>query len=205
VNLTDHPAKDNCPFISPDGQTIVFLSDRSGNFEIFKMNIDGSAVEQLTFCSVTKEHPQFSPDGKQVMFLKDYREKTEIWIMDQNGSNQRQLTSNDWRDERPFLSPDGKHITCAEKVSVNGRMLGVIRMMDADGKNDVEITAREDRDENAAWSPDGRQIVFQRVVNGNFDIYQVDVDGTNLIWITHHPDWDGWASFIPVTEEGEKQ
>ena len=58
-------------------------------------------------------------------------------------------------------------------------------------------------------------ILFYSGRNGNQDIYikypgkQVmflkDYREKTEIWITHHPDWDGWASFVPVTEEGEKQ
>ena len=41
-NLTNHPAQDICPAASPDGKRIAFLSDRSGNMDIYTMEIDGS-------------------------------------------------------------------------------------------------------------------------------------------------------------------
>ncbi len=47
-NLTNTPGSDGHPWFSRDGQWIVFESDRSGNWEIWRMRVDGSDQEQLT-------------------------------------------------------------------------------------------------------------------------------------------------------------
>ncbi len=48
TRLTDDPAWDGRPTISADGMVIVFTSDRDGNYEIYKINRDGSALGRLT-------------------------------------------------------------------------------------------------------------------------------------------------------------
>lgn len=48
VNLTNHPANDCYPSISKDGRKIVFVSDRDGNSEIYRMDSDGSNVVRIT-------------------------------------------------------------------------------------------------------------------------------------------------------------
>ena len=47
-NLTNNPAQDLCPAASPDGKSVLFLSDRDGNMEIYSMSVDGSGVKRLT-------------------------------------------------------------------------------------------------------------------------------------------------------------
>jgi uncharacterized protein YraI len=58
--LTNHPATDESPTWSPDGQRIAFYSDRDGNGEIYVMNADGSSLTRIT------NHPSYdtSPEGR---------------------------------------------------------------------------------------------------------------------------------------------
>ena len=48
TRLTSHPAYDDQPKWSPDGNKIVFMSDRSGNFDVYSMNADGTNQTRLT-------------------------------------------------------------------------------------------------------------------------------------------------------------
>ena len=48
VRLTNSPGRDLRPAVSPDGTRIVFYSDRTGNNEIFRMDVDGTNLVQLT-------------------------------------------------------------------------------------------------------------------------------------------------------------
>jgi TolB protein len=74
TNLTDNPAEDRDPAYSPDGRTIVFSSMRPApcfdcNFEIYRMNSDGSGVVQLTDHPAFDDQPSFSPDGTRIVLL----------------------------------------------------------------------------------------------------------------------------------------
>jgi len=241
-NLTNNPAQDLCPAVSPDGKRIAFLSDRGGNMDIFSMTPDGSDVRRLTDSPEIEEHPEYTPDGKRILFVRDFEKRTEIWIMNADGSETKRLTRNEARDERPFLSPDGSKIVFmsnrdgnyniytmapdgngqtrltdtpeweifptwspdgtkiayAQKFRADGRMQGMIRVMNADGSADYAVTAVETRDENPMWSPDGRHIILQSVRDGNFEVYQVDLDGSRPVRLTNHAAWDGWACYVPA-------
>ncbi|MGE0491293.1 MAG: TolB family protein [Vulcanimicrobiota bacterium] len=64
VNLTQHPAYDYQPRLSPDGSTILFVSDRNGGTcNIYRMNLDGSGLKQLTNLPGCEMGPCFSPTG----------------------------------------------------------------------------------------------------------------------------------------------
>jgi len=66
--LTFDAGNDTCPLISPDARYIVWVSNRTGNFEIWRMNIDGGNLVQLTN-STGANMPGISPDGKWVTYL----------------------------------------------------------------------------------------------------------------------------------------
>ena len=56
----------NC--ISPDGQSIVFTSDRDGNKDIYFMTINGLEIEKLTLDKADDYEPTISPDGEYIIF-----------------------------------------------------------------------------------------------------------------------------------------
>ncbi|MFN8459967.1 MAG: FHA domain-containing protein, partial [Anaerolineae bacterium] len=66
--LTDHPTDTN-PEISPDGKTVVFMSKRSGNWEIYRVGIAGGEITALTSDPANDGLPTWSPDGKKIGFV----------------------------------------------------------------------------------------------------------------------------------------
>lgn len=108
--LTDDPASDTAPCLSPDGQKIVFESDREGNLEgicdIYIMNVDGSDQKRLTNNpDLGNFEPYFSPDGQKIAFVSWRDGNAEIYIMNTDGSNQIRITNNPAIESSPiFLS-----------------------------------------------------------------------------------------------------
>ena len=69
--LTDSPAQDIRPRLSPDGSRIVFTSNRDGNYEIYLMQSDGSHVVRLTNHPEQDDYAIWTPDGKSLIFLSE--------------------------------------------------------------------------------------------------------------------------------------
>jgi Tol biopolymer transport system component len=88
VQLTDHPADTN-PEISPDGTIVVFMSDRGGNWEIYRVNIDGSNLTALTSDDASDGLPTWSPDGTKIAFMSNRDGELAVWDMDPDGNNKR--------------------------------------------------------------------------------------------------------------------
>ena len=57
------------PAWAPDGQSIVFTSDREGSADLFRVKPDGSGLERLTDSPAYDDQAAFSPDGKQLVLV----------------------------------------------------------------------------------------------------------------------------------------
>jgi Tol biopolymer transport system component len=96
---------------SPDGQSIVFTSDRNGSGDLFRVNVDGSGLTQLTSDPAYEDQAAFSPDGKQLVFVSTKGSGySDLWILDVATRRAKALTSGPGGDYRPAWSPDGKWI-----------------------------------------------------------------------------------------------
>jgi len=83
--------EDTAPALSPDGQRVVFMSNRDGNWEIYMVNVDGSGLRRLTDNAAQDGLPTWSPDGRAIAFISDRDEGWAVWVMLPNGQGQRQL------------------------------------------------------------------------------------------------------------------
>lgn len=63
--------RDGYPDISPDGVRIVFQSNRTGTWQLWIVNIDGTGLLRLTHTGANDTSPVWSPDGTEIMFASD--------------------------------------------------------------------------------------------------------------------------------------
>jgi len=73
---------------------IAFASDRDGDFEIYRMNADGSGQTNLTNHSGQDYEPAWSPDGTKIAFVSSRDGNYEIYVMNADGTGQTRLTNN---------------------------------------------------------------------------------------------------------------
>ena len=66
--VTSHSADDISPLFSRDGSTIVFASNRYGNFDVYSVSVDGGTPKRLTFHSANEFPTDVTIDGKNVLF-----------------------------------------------------------------------------------------------------------------------------------------
>ena len=92
--------EDTTPALSPDGQRIVFMSRREGNWEVYIINADGSGLLRLTDDPAEDGLPTWSPDGNAIAFVSNRGGPWAVWAMLPDGSGQRQLFTMEG-------SPDG--------------------------------------------------------------------------------------------------
>ena len=110
IQSKPHPADVQAPAWSPDGRTIVFVSWRDGNGEVYAMDADGSGPRNLTQHPAKDVRPAWSPDGRSIAFVSSRDRQSEIYVMNADGSRKRNLTRDRASDDSPTWSPDGRRI-----------------------------------------------------------------------------------------------
>ncbi len=128
--LTNSVGYDAEATISPKGDKIVFTSDRSGDLELWTMDIDGKNQKQITFGLGYDGGAFFSPDGKRLVFrasrptteaeIKEYKDylaqnlvaptTMELYTCNVDGSDLKQVTHLGKANWAPFFHPNGKKI-----------------------------------------------------------------------------------------------
>ncbi len=115
LELAHADANSGSPVIAP-GSTeekgvIYFDSNRNGNKAIFRMDMKGENLRQITFNPNAEDAaPAISPSGDKIAFFSDRDGNYEIYMMNSDGSAQQRLTSNQADDLNPVFSPDGSNI-----------------------------------------------------------------------------------------------
>ncbi|WP_440951637.1 hypothetical protein [Methanococcoides sp. FTZ1] len=81
VILRNDTFENTHPVFSPDGSKIAFVSDRSGNIDLWVMNTDSKGLQQLTFRNSTQTYPAWSPAGDKIAFASNEGGDYNIWTV----------------------------------------------------------------------------------------------------------------------------
>lgn len=120
MQLTNTRAIDTTPSYSPDGDRIIFSSDRGGSQQLYMMNSDGSGVRKVSSDKANYSKPMWSHDGKYIAFTKMKGGQFSIGIMDVDGRNEKILTSG-YLVEDAKWAPSGRYIIYSRKNGAYGK------------------------------------------------------------------------------------
>lgn len=176
--LTDSPGRDFEPDWSPDGQSIVFSSDRDDpeNAQLYLMASDGSSPRALLPLSASDYiAPRWSPDGAWILFHAnqpvDGELRFEIYKVRPDGTGMVNVSNAPGNNFRGDWSPDGERIVFVSERDGNRELY----VMNADGSNQVRLTESQADDNRPRWSPDGKSILFESNRDGdNTALYLMD-------------------------------
>jgi Tol biopolymer transport system component len=108
--LTRGSSADRQPSYSPDGNHVLFSSNRSGNLDLWLLDLKNGALRQLTDDAAQDWDPGFAPDGSRIVWSCERSGHMEIWIANADGSGARQVSKDGSDAENPFVTRDGAWI-----------------------------------------------------------------------------------------------
>jgi Tol biopolymer transport system component len=159
---------DGMPQFSPDGRHVAFTSDRSGNWEIWLTDPDGSNAIQLTSMgAVAAGYPHWSPDSKQIAFHSNVEGQWDVYLVPAAGGKPRNLSAHAAPDALPSFSRDGKWVYFSSART--GEQLQSIWKVPSSGGEAVQIW------KGASYAP-------QESPNGEFIYYVESIDGPSTLW-----------------------
>src|SRR3990167_7451530 len=174
------------PSFSPDGKTIVFASNRKGNWDIWSTSAEGEGLKQMTEDTGSELAPVFSPDGKEIAFLRG--QKTE----------DKKLRR--WEDE--------KNLSTSQPLNLSTSVISAydLWIMNNDGSGARQVTDGINVISYPAWNPEGKELAFVSKGDSGHEIVLIDLK-TKMqrhvisIWDTEKPN----PMMFPFTKEGEKE
>ncbi len=110
---------------SPDGNDLVFVSNREPNedqffnYDLFTLHLADGAIHRLTATENAEYRPRWSPDGQTLVYeatkrgltdLETTMEDTHVWLIGRDGKNRRELVKLDNRQGEPMWTPDGQAV-----------------------------------------------------------------------------------------------
>ena len=148
VNVTNALGTDQKANWAPDGTAIVFESKRDGNWELYRIDIDGENLKRLTENEKTDRRADWSPGG--IIFESQRDGNWEIYRMDPDGNNQVNLTNEPKTDGNAIWSAKGRRILFESRRDGNRE----IYTMNADGGGLKNLSNNPDGDDTyPRWNP----------------------------------------------------
>ena len=192
------------PAWSPDGSRIAFSSKRSGTFDIYVMNADGTGTTRLTSTKEDDSHPTWSPDGRRIAFA---RSPGDIFVMSADGSRAQPISDPAVEEVEPAWSPDGTWIAYTRRT--RGTPIREVWLLRPDGSGQQAVTKQGAVATAPAWSPDGARIAFSSNRDRElFAVFTVSVAGGSLLKIAttaegmFEPAWSPDGRRIAFAEGG---
>jgi serine/threonine protein kinase/roadblock/LC7 domain-containing protein len=172
--ITRGNSSDRQPSYSPDGRSVLFSSNRSGNLDLWMSNADG-AVKRVTDDGAEDWDPAFTPDGKKIVWSSGRSGNLEIWVANADGSAAKQISKDGVDAENPTATPDGWVVYNSFNPKTPG--LWKVRL---DGTQAKQIVTG--RTALPEVSPDGRYVAYlsqSRTANAEIRVARVE-DGQDM-------------------------
>ncbi len=169
------------PALSPDGRSVVFVSNRDGPYDLYVGLVTGGSLVRITNDPNLKVRPRWSPDGSRIAYARlNETGLWDIWLVPALGGTPRRLIAG---GTDPAWSPDGKQLAYANVVA------GTLWVADATGGNPRAITDQESMavtHRQPAFSRDGRLLAFVRRGGGPYgELAVVEVESGKIQALTN--------------------
>lgn len=167
---------------SPDGERLVFTSQRGGDLAIYTMDLKTGALHRVTRRFGYVGGPFFSPDASRIVYRAYYPEtaeetdrlrqmlaarevrpagmRLELYVCNADGSDERRITNLGKISFAPYFHPDGRRIIFSSNARAQRPGSYQLFLVREDGGGLEQITFHAGVDLFPCFSPDGRNMVW---------------------------------------------
>jgi dipeptidyl aminopeptidase/acylaminoacyl peptidase len=177
---------------SPDGKSIVFVSNITGRYNLWLVPAEGGWPTQLTVSDQRQVHPTWSPNGRWIAYQSDY-EGDEQWdiffVSPKTGQVVNVTKTREISEENPTWSPDGRYLAYEVKPKDSSSPeIDVFDTVLREVKHVTSGTAADKLNSGPIWSKDGKSIVYtQEEAKGtNSNIFIAEVATVKSTLLTPH-------------------
>lgn len=196
-------ARERFPAWSPDGHTIAYASDASGNYEVYTQPQLGGTPTQLTNSGqLAINGLSYSPDSKKLLITT---ETSELWLLDIASRKLTRLLKAKYGFASPEFSPDSRYIALCNSASNQFPTLTIIDT--ADGSVHQVNDARY-QDTDVTWDQSGKYLYFtsNRTFNPTYGAYEfsLKVENAERVYVLPLTKDLGNPLTVPNEEEPEQ-
>ena len=153
---------------SPDDKWLIYTAERNGDYDIYRISLEGGEEQQLTHFPGLQDGPEYSPDGTNIYYNSAHSGSMEIWRMDTNGKNHQQITNDQYSNWFPHPSPDGKYLVYLSYLKDQGEnhppmkqvALRLMNLKTNTVKTLCTFIGGQGTINVPSWSPDSKHFAF---------------------------------------------
>lgn len=193
------------PALSPRNDLIAFISDISGNPDLFiqefslEKGMVGKPRQIFTAPMATQGTPTFSPDGTKIAFVSNKDGTPRIYVLPVPGlgDGTLKLISKSHRGNTcPAWSPDGKKIAYCSTVKGTRQIM----IYDLEKNEEIQLTDGGAHKENPTWAPNSLHLMFNTEINSTAELYLINLKQKDAVKISsgsgekRFPAWEPYHS-----------
>jgi TolB protein len=192
TRVTSNRSINLSPVWSPDTRSLAFTSYMRGYPYLYRLfPFENRPAQVLAGFLGINTSPAFSPDGRSLALTLSRDGNPEVYVLNLASGAFRRLTTYSGIDTEPTWSPTGREIAFVSERAGAAQIF----VMDAEGANVRRLT-QAGFNTQPRWSPKGDTIVYTSR-QGNFDLWAISPDGSNLRRLTAGPGNNEGASWAP--------
>jgi len=155
---------------------ILYVSNQSGNKELFLMDWDGFNSQQLTSNRSINISPDVSPDGREVIFTSYKRGNPDLYKRALSSNLEVPVSNRSGLNITGAWSPNGSRIALSLSKDGNTEIYTVAK----DGSSPNRLTISHAANLSPSWTPDGNRLAFVSDRLGKPQIFIMDANGGNV-------------------------
>jgi TolB protein len=154
------------------GTRLAFVANKSGNKEIYTVDVDGANLTQLTKDRAISVSPALSPDGSKLAYTGYQSGYADVYEVDLSSGSRRCIMKFPGTNSGAAYSRSGR---IAVTLSKDGNP--EIYVTDSGGGSPRRLTFTPGVESSPTWSPDGSEIIFSSDTAGSPSLYRVSASG----------------------------